>query len=111
MPVRFFHRTQESTEYTVLTHIVVWVKTKINIYFYCYFAMQSGSTFYRFGCTERGLCGLDGEVVYIPSQCGENAVCGSRNGVYGCYCDSGFSGDGQQCQSKGFGFFLTRNSL
>ncbi|XP_033635214.1 uncharacterized protein LOC117296416 [Asterias rubens] len=63
----------------------------------CYF--ESGSTFYRFGCTERGLCGLDGEVVYIPSQCGENAVCGSRNGVYGCYCDSGFSGDGQQCQS------------
>ena len=31
MPVLFFHRTQESTEYTVLTHIGVWVKTKINI--------------------------------------------------------------------------------
>ena len=31
MPVIFFHRTRESTEYTVLTHIGVWVKTKINI--------------------------------------------------------------------------------
>ena len=31
MPVIFFHRTQESTVYTVLTHIGVWVKTKVNI--------------------------------------------------------------------------------
>ena len=30
MPVMFFHRTRESTEYTVLTHIGVWVKNKIN---------------------------------------------------------------------------------
>ena len=30
MPVIFFHRTRESTEHTVLTHIGVWVKTKIN---------------------------------------------------------------------------------
>ena len=29
--VLFYHRTQESTEYTVLTHIRVWVKTKIKI--------------------------------------------------------------------------------
>ena len=31
MPVIFFHRTQESTEYTVLTDIGVWVITKSNI--------------------------------------------------------------------------------
>ena len=31
MPVKFFHKTWESTEYTVLTHIGVWVKTQINI--------------------------------------------------------------------------------
>ena len=30
MPVIFFHRTRKSTEYTVLKHIGVWVKTKIN---------------------------------------------------------------------------------
>ena len=28
----FFHRNRESTEYTVLTHIGLWVKTKINIH-------------------------------------------------------------------------------
>ena len=31
MPVIVFHMTRESTEYTVLTHIRVWVKTKVNI--------------------------------------------------------------------------------
>ena len=31
MPVIFFHRTWESNEYTVLTHIGVWVKTKIKM--------------------------------------------------------------------------------
>ena len=31
MPVIFVHRTRESTEYTVLTHIGVWVKPLINI--------------------------------------------------------------------------------
>ena len=31
MPVMFFHSTRENTEYTVLTHIGVWVKNKINI--------------------------------------------------------------------------------
>ena len=30
MLVIFYHMTQESTEYTVLTYIGVWVKTKIN---------------------------------------------------------------------------------
>ena len=37
MPVIFFHRTRESTEYTVRTHIGVWVKTKINKNTFVYF--------------------------------------------------------------------------
>jgi hypothetical protein len=28
MPVIFFHRIRETTEYTVLTHIGVWVKNQ-----------------------------------------------------------------------------------
>ena len=31
MPVIFVHRTRVSTEYTLLTHIGVWVKNKIEI--------------------------------------------------------------------------------
>ncbi|XP_022108975.1 uncharacterized protein LOC110989137 [Acanthaster planci] len=61
----------------------------------CYF--ERGTTFYRTGCTERGMCGLNGEVTYLPGQCGQNATCGSKDGVYGCFCSDGFSGDGQQC--------------
>ena len=33
MPVIFFHRTRESTEYTVLTHIGVWVKNQKLVFF------------------------------------------------------------------------------
>ena len=32
MPVIFFHRTLESTEFTVLTHIGVWVKPINTLY-------------------------------------------------------------------------------
>ncbi|XP_038077101.1 uncharacterized protein LOC119744950 [Patiria miniata] len=61
----------------------------------CYF--ERLTTFYRSGCTERGFCGLNGEVMYEASQCGQDATCGSKDGVYGCFCNDGFSGDGLQC--------------
>ena len=47
MPVIFFHRTWESTEYTVLTHIGVWEKTKINMVTECLNIVSACSPYNR----------------------------------------------------------------
>ena len=54
MPVIFFHRTGESTEYTVPTHIGVWVKTKISMLSFS-LSLQCDSAFTILFCILLGL--------------------------------------------------------
>ena len=47
-------------------------------------------------CSSRCVC-TEGQLECQTYQCDEFARCETKNGIRGCYCNRGFTGDGQTC--------------
>ncbi|XP_070562407.1 zonadhesin-like [Ptychodera flava] len=48
-------------------------------------------------CEEECICKEDGVVECVAIRCDVNAFCGQEDGIHGCHCKDGFSGDGLHC--------------
>ncbi|XP_036357403.1 uncharacterized protein LOC115209782 isoform X2 [Octopus sinensis] len=48
-------------------------------------------------CSKKAFCEQNGTIVFSGYTCHENASCKIEDGVYDCFCNDGFFGNGTQC--------------
>nr|WFD50016.1 alpha-tectorin-like protein [Paracentrotus lividus] len=61
----------------------------------------AGSTFTTYGCDKQCTCNKGGETSCEAYSCHEHATCeAGNNGVYGCHCKGGYSGNGHTCHME-----------
>ncbi|XP_038059591.1 IgGFc-binding protein-like [Patiria miniata] len=63
------------------------------------FYYSAGETVYTPGCFTERICVGNDVVTSADLDCDSNAYCGiNENGLHGCHCRAGYTGDGKTCQ-------------
>ncbi|XP_041474677.1 uncharacterized protein LOC121423414 isoform X3 [Lytechinus variegatus] len=63
--------------------------------------VPAGMTFTKYGCGQECTCDQGGRISCTAYSCHEHATClAGRDGVYGCHCKAGYSGNGHTCHME-----------